>query len=105
MARLYERERHVIAAHRWRGRYGGEIDLIARDGDTLIFVEVKKSRDHARAAPRLSPRQMQRIRISVEEYLMRHPAPANINREVRFDLALVDGQGQIRILENACFDL
>ncbi len=33
----------------------GEIDLIARDGDEVIFVEVKKSRSHADAADHLSP--------------------------------------------------
>lgn len=101
----YERAGREVSEHRWRGRYGGEIDLIARDGDTLIFVEVKKSRSHARAVERLSPRQMRRICISVEEYLMRHPAPANANRQVRFDLALVDEQGQIKVLENAYFGM
>ncbi|KFE36729.1 YraN family protein [Thioclava atlantica] len=105
VARHYARSGREVSAHRWRGRYGGEIDLIACEGDTLIFVEVKKSRSHARAADRLSQRQMRRICISVEEYLMRHPAPANCNRKVRFDLALVDERGEIRILENAYFGL
>ena len=34
----------VRACESWCGRYRteqGEIDLIARDGDTLVFVEVK----------------------------------------------------------------
>lgn len=99
----YERVGRRIAEHRWRGRYGGEIDLIARDGDTVIFIEVKRSRTHERAAERLSRRQMQRICISVEEYLRRNPGPAN--RNVRFDLALVDQRGHIRVLENAYFGM
>ncbi|OOY16692.1 putative endonuclease [Thioclava sp. ES.031] len=101
----YERAGRAVSEHRWRGKYGGEIDLIAREGDTLIFVEVKKSRSHARAAERLSQRQMRRICISVEEYLMRHPAPANCNRKVRFDLALVNEIGEIKVLENAYFGM
>ncbi|MBN2741749.1 MAG: YraN family protein [Rhodobacteraceae bacterium] len=105
VARQYEDAGRSISEHRWRGRYGGEIDLIARDGDTVIFVEVKKSRSHARAVQRLSSRQMQRICVSVQEYLMKFPAPANCNRKVRFDLALVDEQGQIKILENAYFGM
>ena len=105
VARRYEDAGRQISAHRWRGRFGGEIDLIARDGDTVIFVEVKKSRSHARAADRLSPRQMQRICVSAQEYLASFPAPANCNRKVRFDLALVDAQGQIHILENAYFGM
>ncbi|PWE51625.1 hypothetical protein DEM26_01275 [Thioclava sp. NG1] len=101
----YEREGRAVSEHRWRGKYGGEIDLIAREGDTLIFIEVKKSRSHARAAERLSQRQMRRICVSVEEYLMRHPAPANCNRKVRFDLALVNEIGEIKVVENAYFGM
>ncbi|WP_420343567.1 YraN family protein [Paenirhodobacter sp.] len=102
VAALYQREGSGIAAHRWRGQYGGEIDLIARDGDTLIFIEVKKSRSCAEAAARVSERQMRRIWISAEEFLTSVPEAANLN--MRFDVALVDGQGQIQILQNAyCF--
>lgn len=44
----YERRGYPIAARRWRGQ-GGEIDLVARDGDGLVFIEVKKSRSFDRA--------------------------------------------------------
>ena len=49
VARDYLRRAHAVAAQRWRGQ-SGEIDLICRDGDTVVFVEVKKSRSFARAA-------------------------------------------------------
>ena len=42
IAQDYERRGFPVAGRRWRGQ-GGEIDLIARDGDALIFIEVKKS--------------------------------------------------------------
>lgn len=67
-----------------------EIDLILRDGAALIFVEVKQSRSFARAAESLSARQMQRIYRSAEEFLAGEPAGSLT--EVRFDVALVDGQ-------------
>jgi putative endonuclease len=35
-----ERRGYEIVARRWRRRYG-EIDIIARDGSTLVFIEVK----------------------------------------------------------------
>lgn len=102
VAALYQRTGLQIAAHRWRGRYGGEIDLVAREGDTVIFIEVKKSRTHVQAAERVSMRQMKRIWTSAEEFVSILPEAANLN--MRFDVALVDGAGRIAILENAyCF--
>ena len=96
--RLYERAGRPILARRWRGQ-SGEIDLVARDGDAVVFIEVKKSSTHARAAEHLGPRQMARIYAAASEYLAREPkgqlTPA------RFDVALVDQVGRIEILENA----
>lgn len=94
----YERRGFSVARHRWRGQ-GGEIDLIIQDGNALIFVEVKHSRSLARAAESLSARQMQRICHSAEEYLGTQPNGSLT--EVRFDVALVDGQGDLQIIENA----
>lgn len=98
IAQDYERRGFAIARRRWRGR-GGEIDLIVRDGPGLIFVEVKQSRSLARAAESLSARQMQRIYASAEEFLGTEPAGSLT--DVRFDVALVDGQGDLQIIENA----
>lgn len=99
VAAAYERAGCPIAARRWRGRYGGEIDLVARDGDRVIFIEVKRSATHARAAERLSERQMRRIHASATEFI--GTEPRGQLTEVRFDLALVDEGGRIKILENA----
>lgn len=95
----YQNSGRRIAAHRWRGRYGGEIDLIAREGDKVIFIEVKRAETHAWAVERLSERQMRRICVSAEEFVAMTPDCANL--DMRFDVALVDGQGRIEILENA----
>ena len=40
-ARHLRREGFKILYRNFRGRQGGEIDLVCRDGDTLVFVEVK----------------------------------------------------------------
>ncbi|MGV6850257.1 MAG: YraN family protein [Marinibacterium sp.] len=98
IARHYEGRGLSVAHRRWRGQ-GGEIDLVARDGAALIFVEVKKARDFPCAALRLSGRQMQRLCSAAEEYLAGEPK--GLLTEMRFDVALVDGQGRFEIVENA----
>ena len=98
IAQDYERRGFAVARKRWRGQ-GGEIDLILRDGNGLVFVEVKQARDLARAAESLSMRQMQRIAVAAEEFLGGEPNGSLT--DVRFDVALVDGKGQTQIIENA----
>lgn len=98
IAQDYERRGFAIACQRWRGP-GGEIDLITRNGDDLVFVEVKQSRDFARAAERLSRRQMARIYASAEHFLANEPNGQLTN--VRFDVALVNEIGDFQIIENA----
>ena len=98
VARIYDRSGRAIAARRWRGE-AGEIDLIAREGAEVIFIEVKKSTSHAAAAERLSRRQMARIWGAASEFLAGEPAGQLTPS--RFDVALVDVHGQVEIIENA----
>lgn len=98
VARDYERRRHTFAAQRWRGK-SGEIDLIMRDGGTVIFVEVKKSKSFDAAALRLQRRQMDRLCRSASEFLAGEPLGQLT--EMRFDLAMVNGDGAVKVIENA----
>ncbi|TCP59827.1 putative endonuclease [Rhodovulum bhavnagarense] len=98
VARGYEARGLPIAARRWRGR-SGEIDLVARDGDGLVFVEVKKARDFVRAAERVGRRQMERVMGAALEFLAGEPRGQLT--EIRFDVALVNAMGEIDIVENA----
>ena len=98
VARTYQQMGCSISAIRWRGP-AGEIDLIARDKGTVVFIEVKKSRSHARAAEALSGRQMARIYASASGYLANEPTGQDTDS--RFDVALVDASGRIEILQNA----
>lgn len=98
VAESYRRGGHLLRNRRWRGK-GGEIDLVVEDGEGLIFVEVKKARDFARAAERITARQLRRIYDAAAEYLGQ--MPLGLNTPSRFDVALVDGAGRIEILENA----
>lgn len=98
IARHYERLGFEILHRRWRGA-AGEIDLILRNPECLVFVEVKKSCSIARAAERIGARQIRRISASAEEFLA-HEACGQLT-DVRFDAALVDEFGRFEILENA----
>ena len=98
IAQDYERRGFAVTRQRWRGD-AGEIDLITRDANGLVFVEVKKSRSFARAAERLSTRQMARIYASASQFLAGEPDGQLTN--VRFDVALVDHAGAFEIIENA----
>ncbi len=97
-------ERHLtahgrtICARRWRGSRG-EIDLIAKADEGFIFIEVKKSRSHDRAAARISRGQTQRIFASALEFVATQPQGQLT--DLRFDVALVAETGEVEILENA----
>ncbi len=86
-----------LVAQRWRGRCG-EIDLILRGDDGLIFVEVKKAKTLDIAATRLSQRQLWRIARSAEDYVGR--VADDPFTPIRLDLAMVDGSGRTSVLEN-----
>lgn len=94
----YARRGHPLMHDRWRGR-SGEIDLIAEDGDGLIFIEVKKSRSFDAAAQRVTARQQARIYHAAAEFLEHMPKGQLTN--VRFDVALVNQNGEIHVIENA----
>lgn len=86
-----------LLAKRWRGR-SGEIDLIFRESDGIVFVEVKKSATHDGAAERLSRSQMRRIFSAAEEYA--GTLPNGLLTPMRLDAALVDNAGQVEIIKN-----
>ncbi|SDG29846.1 putative endonuclease [Limimonas halophila] len=65
----------------------GEIDLIARRGRCLAFVEVKARPDSATARHAIAPRQRRRIARAAEAYLQRRPELHG--HDLRFDAVLV----------------
>jgi len=82
----------LILARDWR-RKGGELDLVALDGGTLVFVEVKTRRrfDGYRPLANLTPGQMLRIRRGAAKYLRAIRRP---DLPLRFDLIEVIHDGR-----------
>tara|TARA_R110001599_G_scaffold65838_2_gene185916 strand:+ start:170828 stop:171187 length:360 start_codon:yes stop_codon:yes gene_type:complete len=64
----------------------GEIDIIARDGDYLVFVEVRARSNRAfnTAAGSVDRRKQQRLVRTAQLFLQRHPALAGL--PCRFDV-------------------
>ncbi|MGW4747457.1 YraN family protein [Streptomyces sp. NPDC004290] len=77
---------HILARN-WRCGRSGEIDIVARDGDTLVICEVKTRRDGAYEHPMaaVTPRKAERLRRLATCWLDRHGAPAPAGG-VRIDL-------------------
>jgi putative endonuclease len=98
VARHLQRLGFILVAERWKTK-GGEVDLILREGDVHVFVEVKKARSFDAALHSLNERQMRRIHAAAAEYLAQ--TPKGQLSEVRFDLALMDETGQIRLIRDA----
>jgi len=77
---------HRIVARRWRSPVG-EIDIVARRRNTLVFVEVKARERVDDAAWSVTERQRARIIAAAEAWLADHPDPSI--QDIRFDAMLV----------------
>ena len=68
-----------------------------REGARLVFVEVKAGKTFDHAAQRVNWARLHRIMRAAEVYAGQH---GGAFVEMRIDVALVDGQGAVQILEN-----
>ena len=100
--RELQRRGYEILDRRWRSR-AGEIDIIARDGATVVFVEVKAREGCAfgGGADAVTARKRQRIVRLAQEYLARHRLG---DCPCRFDVVAIDGGDErpsVRLYQNA----
>ena len=86
-ARFLIRHGLELVARNYRTRHG-EIDLIARDGDTLVFVEVRLRSDarFGGALESITPGKVRRIVAAARHYLMGLPRPP----ACRFDVVCIE---------------
>ena len=89
--RELERLGYAILARRYRTRHG-EIDIVARDGETTVFVEVKArvTGEFGTAAEAVGPLKQRRLAHMASDYLARNNL---INRPCRFDVVAIDRAG------------
>jgi putative endonuclease len=77
----------------------GEVDLVMRDGDTLVFTEVRyrTSERFGGAAASVDRRKQARIAAAAGYYLSRHPT----DLPCRFDVVAIGAGGRIRWIKHA----
>jgi putative endonuclease len=95
-----ERRGYAILARRYRHR-GGEIDIVAREGRTTVFVEVK-TRDGAAfgsGADAVTWTKRRRITACAVDYLARHGLA---DTPCRFDVVTIDLAGPHPVIEVYC---
>ncbi len=84
---------YTIVARNWRCA-AGEIDLVARDGETLVFVEVKTRRGRAYGAPEeaLTPRKAQKLLQLGAQYCAEHEL-SDVNWRIDLVAIELDARG------------
>ncbi len=89
--RELERRGYAIVARGYRTRVG-ELDIVAHDGDTLVFVEVKTRRSADYGLPReaVSAWKQRKVWLMALDFLMR---TGWHNRPCRFDVVEVQMLG------------
>ena len=97
-----QRRGYAILARRYRTRFG-EIDIVAKDGDTIVFVEVKArvGDQFGGSAAAVTPLKQRKVATMAVDYLARCRL---IDVPCRFDVVAVDFEGgrpKITVYPNA----
>lgn len=81
---------YTIVTRRWTTR-GGELDLVALDGEVLVFVEVKsRNGNWSRPEEAIDDVKVQRFLVAVEAYCQQ---TGQTDRPVRYDVIAIDPHG------------
>ncbi len=85
-AALFMAKGYRIVARRWKSPRG-EVDIVARRRNVLVFVEVKARGTLDEAAEAVTERQKRRIVAAAEAWLASHPE--DVACDIRFDAVLI----------------
>src|SRR5207244_8757814 len=102
--RFLKRSGYKVLLRNFRGRSGGEIDVVCRDGDTLVFVEVKTRtrEDFGRPFEAVDRDQQQRIARGGLAWLRLLGDPDILFRFDVVEVVIAEGaEPRLEILRNA----
>jgi putative endonuclease len=79
---------------------GGEIDLVMKDRDTVVFVEVRQraKETHGTAAETITPRKLKKLQATALSFLVEKYSRDDL--PVRFDAVLITGTEKSYRLEH-----
>ena len=100
--RFLEKKGYLIIEAKYRGKYG-EIDLVAWEGECLVFVEVKSRRTRAFGRPEesVTAAKQQKLVQSAQEYVQEKGYE---DREWRIDVVGIEAGGarpRVQLIRNA----
>ncbi len=104
--KFLKRRGYKIVERNYRCRFG-EVDLIAVDGECLVFVEVKTRRDGGSIPPQLAVDRRKQSRLAhLAAYFLSHNPSLKTQPQCRFDVVAVitDARGKkpsIELFQNA----
>lgn len=88
---------YAILEYNWRCGHK-EVDIIAKERDTVVFVEVKSRATDAfgDAVDAVTPAKISRLISAADAYVQRK----NIDLNIRFDIVTVVGDGECHAIEH-----
>ena len=104
--KLLEKKGYKILERNYRTRYG-EADIVAKDGQTVVFVEVKKrqSARYGSAKEAVGPKKMRHLVMVAKDYISKRPEGLAGGLNVRFDVVVIethrDSNGRVEHVKNA----
>ena len=100
--KFLKKKKYKIVDRNYRADRYGELDIIAKTGDELVFVEVKTKTDEQFGSPEeeFTYQKKKRMRRAIQNYLFKKDLT---NKEWRADLIaveIINGRAEIRHYEN-----
>ena len=102
VCKWYTDHKYSLLSVNYKTRFG-EIDIIAENKNTVVFIEVKTRKDNkfSYAKEAVTYSKQQKIKAAALQYISQHNYD---NKNIRFDVAEVyhrDTKPEINIIENA----
>jgi putative endonuclease len=91
------RKHSYTILHRNTGGRYGEIDIVARDGKTLVFVEVKTRTSEAYGTPQdaITPHKVNTLKRSVDYFCLLHPNLKYANLRIDVIAVFLDSDSKV----------